>query len=67
MAQEGSVQVAPKGPSIYRINAIIGDSIQVRHERGWNGLDAMTRLSARLHEEGVHLFTLSILDRKDVQ
>ena len=50
--------------SMYRLNAVIGDRIVVKHERGWNGLDAMARLSRRLHDEGVHLFTLTILETK---
>ena len=53
--------------SMYRLNAVIGDRIVVKHERGWNGLDAMARLSKRLHDEGVHLFTLSILDKREIQ
>ena len=55
------------GLHMYRINAVIGDDIVLHHERGWNGLDAMQRLSKRLINEGQTLFTLSILDKKEVE
>ena len=53
--------------SMYRISVAVGGDVVVRHERGWNGKDAMQRLSQRLRGEGHTLYTMSILDSKEIQ
>lgn len=53
--------------SIYRVSAIVGHGVYTLHAHGWSDEDALHRISRRLHAEGHHLFTLSILDRKAIQ
>lgn len=53
--------------SIYRVSCIVGNGVYTLHAHGWSDEDALHRISRRLHAEGHHLFTLSILDRKAIQ
>ena len=52
---------------IYRISALIGDRVRTLQVAAWNDEDAMQRAERRLLAEGVSLFTLSILEKKEIQ
>jgi hypothetical protein len=52
---------------IYKLSALIGDRTRTLQVAAWNETDAMRRAERRLISEGVHLFTLSILDKKEIQ
>ena len=51
----------------YKISVRIGRDIVVRHEHGWNGKDAMERLSRKLRDQGHTLYTMTILEQREIQ
>ena len=51
---------------LYRVNALVGGDIRILRTTGWSNLDALDRVAKRLHAEGHQLFTLNVLDRKDI-
>lgn len=62
MAQQESSQQL----HIYRVHAVVGNDIYTLHTHGWNGLDALQKIGRRLRSEGHYLYTLSIIDRKEI-
>ena len=51
---------------IYKLSALIGNRTRTLQVAAWNETDAMHRAEQRLLAEGVSLFTLSILERREL-
>ena len=50
--------------SMWRINAVIGDSIRLLYCVAWNEADAHHKIVERMRSEHIPLYTLHTLDRR---
>ena len=50
--------------SMYRINAVIGDSIRLLYCVAWSEMDAHHKIGERMRSEHIPLYTLHTLDRR---